>query len=57
MPSWAISHNGDISRSLPTRLLISSIVKSISCSVVKRPRVKRMELCASSSLRPSARST
>ena len=29
----------------------------MSASVVKRPIVKRIELCASSSLRPSARST
>ena len=32
-------------------------MKSTSASVVKRPIVKRIELCASSSLRPSARST
>src|SRR5260363_145059 len=46
MPSRCISHNGDKSRSL-----------AISCSVVKRPIEKRIELCASSSFRPSARNT
>ena len=33
------------------------MVKSTSSSVVKRPKVKRIELCASSSLRPKARKT
>ena len=36
---------------------MSFTAKSMSASVVKRPRVKRIELCASSSLRPRARST
>src|SRR5438045_6180472 len=57
IPSLYISHNGLISRSLPIRSLMSFTAKSMSSSVVKRPSVKRIELCASSSLRPSARST
>src|SRR6185312_12135021 len=56
-PSWCISHSGDSARSLSILRRISSTAKSISLSVVKRPTVKRIELCASSSLRPSARST
>ena len=47
----------DQPRNLATLLLIKSIVKSMSSSVVKRPIVKRIELCASSSLRPKACNT
>ena len=50
MPSLCISHRGESSRSFATLRLIKSTAKSISASVVKRPRVKRIELCASSSL-------
>ena len=57
MPSWCISHSGDIERSLATFSVSRRTAKSISSTVVKRPTVKRIELCASSSLRPRARST
>src|SRR5436190_13441962 len=56
-PSLYISHKGESSRSFEIFCLSNPTAKSISSSVVKRPTVKRIELCASSSLRPSARST
>src|SRR6266568_61370 len=56
-PSLYISHKGESSRSLPILERSSLTAYSISSSVVKRPIVKRMELWASSSERPSARRT
>src|SRR6185312_810079 len=56
-PSLYISQSGDSSRSFSTFLRMSCAAKSTSSTVVKRPSVMRTELCASSSLRPSARST
>jgi hypothetical protein len=57
MPSWCISQSGDSARSRSTLVATSSITKSISASVLKRPMPNRIEVCASSSPTPSARST
>src|SRR5690606_16563547 len=39
-------HKGEMARNCSTTRRMAAIVSSISCSVVKRPRLKRRELCA-----------
>ena len=56
-PSLYISQSGDSSRSFSTRVFSIDKASSMSASVVNRPMVMRRLECASSSLRPSARST
>ena len=57
MPCRCMSQSGDMSRRRATPARMAAIAVSISSSVVKRPMVMRRLLCASSSLRPRARST
>src|SRR5690606_42062010 len=57
MPSLYMSQRGDMSRKRPIDRLICLMAWSISASVVNRPKLKRMELCANSSSRPRARNT
>src|SRR5690606_3890372 len=39
-------HKGEMARNCSTTRRMAAIVSSMSCSVVKRPRLKRKELCA-----------
>jgi len=52
-----VGNHGAAAVNLPTSRRTAAMVRAISSSVVARPRLKRSELCASSRLRPSERST